>query len=490
MKKVWKYVIITLLMLLGLCCVGVLYLFFIPNSQLFNITYINNSKKIVSAEFDKETVSQINLNSRTYEVNILPSSDSSIYAEAKSHSFGFVLTKNETFEMSATLRDEVLTINITEPYGFAIHNDSKINLYLPTSKAFNLNLSNSKAKTNISSKDAKINNLTYSTQSGDFNFKQGEIKGEMNLNLDKSVFTMSSAVKTHSNNVILSLSKGRFYAEESILGNVNIIHNTRGIISINECGILEEDIASAGGQIYVNKMSHLNISTSDTNLTIGEITHGATITMTKSGNISINKLNENSSIYANSGNVTINNVEDVLTLETNSGNINVFEAKKEIRLNLNKGNANIHFSQSETAEGYDPSDPDNKNKRLIATISNGSLNATGVENVGLQTEGEGITITGSGSANVRMNNVLGNNSINSNNGNVNIVVNKDSQCQYVLLTQSTYGYVRVNLTQIPDYNGYKTKELTETAVNCSSSSNNLSVTTVSGNLIVLDTNFG
>jgi hypothetical protein len=158
MKKVWKYVIITLLMLLGLCCVGVLYLFFVPNSSLFGITYINNNKKLSSLKYDKEDVTEVVLNSRAYEINILTSSDSNIYTEVKSHSFGFVLTKNEVCDIKATLTNNILTLNVIEPYGLATPNNSEINLYLPANKSFDLTLINKKAKI-ILDTDIKINNL-------------------------------------------------------------------------------------------------------------------------------------------------------------------------------------------------------------------------------------------------------------------------------------------------------------------------------------------
>ena len=42
MKNVWKYVTISFLLLLGLGCAGVLYIFFVPGADIFHITYILN----------------------------------------------------------------------------------------------------------------------------------------------------------------------------------------------------------------------------------------------------------------------------------------------------------------------------------------------------------------------------------------------------------------------------------------------------------------
>ncbi|MBQ8615809.1 MAG: hypothetical protein IJ415_04510, partial [Clostridia bacterium] len=73
MKKVWKYLVITLLLLLGLCCVGVLYLFFMPGTSLFNITYINYNIKKETSKYSASHVSAIELNSRSYEIEIIES---------------------------------------------------------------------------------------------------------------------------------------------------------------------------------------------------------------------------------------------------------------------------------------------------------------------------------------------------------------------------------------------------------------------------------
>ena len=475
MKKVGKYITLTLLLLLGLCCVGILYLFFLPNSSLFNITYIGKSSEHISKQYSINSVNKINLNSRKYDVNILSTKETDIYVEVFSNPFGFVLTKNKDLEISSTLSNNILTFDIKEPHGAAIINDSYINLYIPTTKSIDLSLTNYKAKTTINSSDLVINHLSYSTHNGDLHFEKGEIAQAIDLNLGKSTFTISNAVKTHSNDLNLSLTTGKLNATNCEFGNVAILANARGVINLGNCESLTENIGAAGGRINANRLSHINVKTTDTIISVNEVTDGAIVELTKSGSISINTLSGVSAFTTSSGNINLGLTKSSLTATTDDGNINISKAMYKISAKTNYGNININFA--EDAASY----KDNNNARAItATLKKGKLTVNGVENIN-------ITVTDSASINVNMKNVFGENLIDGKNGNVKVVVNKDSQ--YVLKTLSSNGTVRVNLTQTTECFGYTTKEERLTNVNCSTSQNILNITTNYGNLLVLDTNF-
>ena len=98
MKSFGKYLTISLLLILGLGCVGVLYLFFIPNSSLFNITYINHHKKYNSKLYTPSEINHIVVNSRSYDVVVEATDNDQIKLEVDSRSFGFVLTKNQNLQ--------------------------------------------------------------------------------------------------------------------------------------------------------------------------------------------------------------------------------------------------------------------------------------------------------------------------------------------------------------------------------------------------------
>ncbi|MBQ8615241.1 MAG: DUF4097 family beta strand repeat protein, partial [Clostridia bacterium] len=363
-----------------------------------------------------------------------------------------------------------------------------IELYLPASKAFDLTISNIKAKTTINSENIQINNFKYTTQKGSLTFKSGALNGNLELNLGSGDFTVSKDVATNTNDISLKMTTGSFKAPNSVFGDLTITENKRGVISIGACANLRESQKSAGGQITINLVTHANITAGDTIIKINEITNSAIIDLTKSGKVKIDKLTGISSISTNTGSINLDETLSPITLYSESGDINVSRAFYKVSVKANNSSVRINFAY--TAESYLSN---NDARVLYASIKNGSLTATGVEHVGVASSDTqaildgGIKITGNGRAHITMQNIYETNSIEGNNGTINIVVNKDSQ--YVLKTSSAGGSVRVNLTQTSEFGGYRNQELITTYVNCSSSTNSLDVTTNNGSLTILDTNF-
>ena len=487
MKKVSKYIVISLVLLLSLCCVGVLYLFFVPNSTLFNITYINMHKELETKEYETELINKIELNSRSYDILVTSSESDKVSLKAYSNSFGFVLNKNKSFSITEKLDNGILTFSITEPHGFAAKNSSYIELYIPSDLTCNLTISNTQSKTTIDSADLTIKDLKYSTKKGDLELSKGSILGDLTLNLQKADAKITKEFTTNENNVSLSLTSGSFKAPKSILGDIEVTYNERGVIEVDICGDIRVNQKSAGGRIYINNAYDADIIAGDTLVVLKTVTANAAIELTKSGSVTIDSINGSASIITNSGNINIGSAYSTLYLNSESGNINVASATLLVSITANYGDVNINFS--DYAESY----LHNTNSRVLyATIKNGKLTATGIEHIGeTQTTSTsstgGIKINGNGRAFISMLNAYGKNSILGNNGSVRVVINKDSQ--YTLKTLSQNGNVRVNLTQISEYNGYTTKTLRTTNVNCSSSTNLLNISTNYGDLTVLDTNF-
>lgn len=488
MKNVWKYITISFLLLLGLGCAGVLYIFFVPGSSLFHITYINNNIRKESEKFNAADIETIKINSRAYEVQIYETEEDTIYLHAHSNSFGFVLDKYNSFELKTELDYSTLTFTIIEPHGFATPNSSLIKLYVPTTENYNLHLSNFKAKTTIDTPNATFENIKYSTTKGNLNINNATLLGDLNLNLGKSDCKISSNVTTDENNVTLQLTSGSFKAKDVVLGDINITKNERGVITLGTCNDINSNHKSSGGQINAETIKHASITAGDTIISINEVTAAVSIDMKKSGRVQINKLSGISSILTNSGNIILGTTLSPVTLRSESGNITVSNAFMVITLTNLYGESTINFDKTA------PSNRINASSRVLyASIKNGSLTATGVEHIGEiktttdQAPTGGIKITGNGRVNIFMNNINGKNSVNAGNGSLKVVVNKDSS--YILSTQSSGGAVRVNLTQTSEYNGYTDKDLTTTNVNCSTSSNTLSATVAKGYLTILDTNF-
>ena len=126
MKKFWKYFTILILLLTGLFCVGLLYLFFVKGSTLFNITYVSHNKTYLSKSYTASEVSTIKLNSRAYRVNIVPAKSEEISASVQARTLGYTLVKNSNVSVTSKLVDGILTIEVDEPYGIAFRGDSFI----------------------------------------------------------------------------------------------------------------------------------------------------------------------------------------------------------------------------------------------------------------------------------------------------------------------------------------------------------------------------
>lgn len=483
MKKVLKYVTISLLLMLGICCVGILFLFFVPGSSLFNITYINHHSTINSEKYALSDVSKIQINARAYEISILNTDEDEIYAKARSNAFGFTTVKNSHFSMSASLDNSILTFNVNEPHGLSASNSSYIEIYIPADTSIDLSISNQSSKTNINATNLTIKNFKYTTTKGDLKITNATLSNKLTLNLGKSDCEIKEAVVTNNNDVDLSLTTGSFKTHYSMLGDINILSNNRGVIELNKCSDIRENQKSAGGRIVVQSADHINITAGDTIVNINEVKIDAVIDLTATGSVNINNLSKSSTIKTNSGNIYINNAYSSLILSSQSGNIQVDNATLIVSVTVNYGEANIKFH--EQAKSYAEN---NRSRVLNATVYNGKLTASGVEHIGDANSTEGVKITGTGRVFINMKKVLGKNTVLANNGSASIVISKNAS--YTLKTSTTNGNVRVNLTQISEYNGYTTKTERTTYVNSTSaSSNSFEVKSTNGNILVLDTNF-
>lgn len=487
MKKVGKYVAISFLLLMGLGCVGILYLFFVPGASLFKLTYINTNLSKTSETYSAKSVSKIEINSRAYEVRVLSTVKENIVLRAHSNSFGFVLTKNRAFEINSELDNGILTYDIIEPHGFATTGDSYIELCIPESAKLSLEINNFKADTIINAPKVNIENLKYSTTKGRLNVESCNINGEINLNLNKGDCTIFKSVITNKNNVDLKLTSGSFKAYDNTLGEVEILQNERGVVEIGTCEKIIENKSSAGGRIYAKTLKNIHVTAADTIISVEKIERDAIITLTASGSVYIGEIDGASSIKTHDGNIQIDGSKSSLSLVSDSGDIIVNNATVSVSVTANYGDVTINFA--EDAKSYLT---DSVSRTLFASIKNGKLTATGVEHIGKVVDSDitstgGIKISGNGRVYLNMKNVYGTNSITGNNGSVNIVIDKNSS--YTLTTSSAGGDVRVNLTQIPEYNGYRNKDSRTTNVNCAASSNTLTATINYGDLTILDTNF-
>lgn len=476
MKKLGKYLSITFLLLLGLCCAGVLYLFFVPGSNLFNITYISYNETKSSQSFNTELVSKIVLNSYNYPVKITTTDSNSASVKVHNNSFGFAMKKDNYANITTKLKEGVLTFNIKEPVGFAINNSSAITLYLPNKQAVDLELKNNASLTKIINGNVTINNLKYTSKEGDIIVEKGKINGDLNLDLHMADFNIRTEAETNLNNVQVSVTTGKFNAADEKFGTITVLSNDRGVIWVDECDRVEMSNKLSGGRIEANKVNTINVRTSDTHIKIKEVLDGAIVNLSKYGTVTIDNLTGFSDIMTTNGNITLNKANSIALLRSVHGDIKVKNAYLKIDAKTTYGNINVTFA--EDAQEFSTT---NDSRSLIALTKNGRIIASGVDYAVVTVEK-----SGSGSAFITYNKVSGNSSFVSDVGSISIRVNKESA--FELNSQTTSGAVRINLTQTPVYNGWTNKIVNE-KINCTSSDDKINISTNSGGILMLDSNF-
>lgn len=481
MKKVGKYLSITLLLLTGLFFVFLLFLFFVPNASMFGITFISYNERTLSENYKIENVEKIVLNSRSYDIKIESTQSSIVSARIENHSLGYVLTKNSTLNLEEELLNGVLTFTVNEPYGVAFKNNSLITLLIPESKEVDLKIENKNANVTFEDKNLKIKNLTYKAEKGIVNVKDSEISGVFNLDLKKSTFYITKESKLNSNDINLKLTTGRFEAVHSHLGDINILSNERGVILLNNVSSINQKEQTTGGRIEANQVATVSITGSDTNLYINEITTRASISLRNAGEVKINLLSGIADIVTNSGDIKIKSCTKNLTtlsVLTDDGDISVYNAYNKVFAETSSGNITTTF-----ASDADKISIDNKNTRYFKAITKtGKIVAKGINRTDIE-------IKSDGSADLSFENFDNNlnvtNNITSKNGNIYVKVN--SLSSFILNSSTQKGHSRINLLQTESYKGWTDKSIQNKAINCDTSTNVITIAVSgSGNILMHD----
>ncbi len=503
MKNFWKYFSLTVLLLFGLLCVGVLYMFFV-GAPLFNIRYVGYNKDHTSSSYvvGADTgIDTISLTNRNFDVRFLATKaeDNSVSLKVHNGVFGFTTIANSQLEISEKVEGNVLKFEVTEPHGFAAVGSSYIEIRLPKEESINLVLVNEGATTTIKSKTTTITRLSYTTKSGNFDFQTGKMDGIMDLNLGRAKFTIQQAVETANNRVNLKMTSGSFDCSSHEFGTINLISSTSGVIRAKKCDSLQGENEDAGGSITVGEVGNANIEAGDTNVNLTSLGSG-TILIGKSGSISVKEVKGTARLVVEDGNLNVgkasceNGVTE-LFVKSGSGDITVADAFGNVNASSKSGNINVTFNEGANHFSIPPAPT--CARRFFGKTETGRIEAHGAENINIE-------ITGKGSAFMYLENVLGSNSVSGGEGEVYVEIKEltktqlldsglapDGWAHYTLTTQSGSGDVSVNLSQTETQNtgGYTTRAERTTVVNDNgtSANNTLLVTTTSGNLKIRDT---
>lgn len=480
MKTFWKYTLITILMLCGLFMLGVLFLFFVPGSSLFGITYVSLNNEYYSKAYAITDLDKVVFNSRAYKVNLVPASTENISVKVYSNAVGFTRTKYSNVNLTANSKNGVLSLEVEEPHGLVLNNKSFVELRLPKNMTADLVMSNRRADVTIENESLNISNFKYTTQSGALKLNAGTIGGNIDLEMNNGDALINEKFGLNNNNVSLSIKNGLFDASASKLGDVTITNNTRGVIKIKECNKLTERVEVAGGRLELNQIGSIDVQTSDSDVYINKLIHGGTIylnnTNSSNGKVDINETNAETDIRTKEGSIWVKKATTGLFVESSSGDIKVENVSTSVNAKTTYGNIEVYFD-----ENAPKNSGTNHARELTAETSNGKITSTGAENVR-------VTVTNKGRVELILNDVVGDNYVRGKDGNVSVKVNKDAV--YDLTTGSDQGDVSVNLLQLGEFGGYTTNVERTTHVNhieTDTVNNFLKVTTLSGDLYIRDT---
>ncbi len=501
----WKYFTITILLLLGLACAGILYMFFV-GAPLFNFKYVSYNKDYFSKQYmvNKEVSPTIKLTNGRFDVKIYSSGSTSLSLKVHNGVFGFTTKQSANFSLDESVDENTYTFTISEPHGFAATGRSFVELYLPDIyDGVNLILSNTGAKT-VFDADLSVQNLSYSTRSGDFQFNKGHVGGQLNLSLGRSTFTIGKDVDTgyYRNDVNLKMTSGCFNCADKDFKKVNILSSTSGVVRIGRCQQISGENEDSGGSITINEVANANLLAGDTNVRITTLDSGI-IEIGKTGRINIGNIAGRVNLHTKSGNITVEKSEFELACTTSSGNIKIEKAVKVINAETDSGDIDINFDFDENTNDvinktYTTKNSyidDKDNRRAIVKTNSGNISCYGVENID-------ALITGSGHANIYMENVLGDNIVKAERGgSVYLQVREFTNdimpegWAHFMLNAQCYGAVYVNFSQMsPTYgindSNYGLKTIDDEYINPSSSytrKNSLTAILNSGSLTILDT---
>ncbi len=412
MKKVWKYILIAFLLLIALCLVGVLYLFFVPGSSIFNITYISYNVVVTTqGNYKNENVDEVILNSNNYDVLVRQTEADKFYATVYCNALGFTLVKNSVPNINATYvaGTKRLQIDVTEPVGFVAPQSSIVTLYIPKNSSAKATLKNNSANTTINCPNSTFNVLDYKTNSGDLKLIAGEFNNDLKLNLGGATCTIANEVDTSTNNIFLNLKNGKFNAPSKNFNHVTVESNVRGVIIMKSCNkLIQTSSETAGGRIEIVDLYDADYTSGDTNLTITNL-HGGNISLKKSGSVTVDKCLGTSNISTSTGSITINNAESNVLVNSDSGNITINNAVGLVQTKT-EGKTTVNFKQDSA-----------NTTTLDAKTKNGSIIATNVDKINAV-----VDDGGKGNVDVSMRNIQSGCSIRTRKGNVNILFKDNS----------------------------------------------------------------
>ena len=447
MKKFWKYFLILILLLIGLFVLAMAYLFFVPGSTFLGISYVSYNKEILSQTADASHVSKVVVNGDRYEIKVVETKTDVISASVKSNVFGYTSTKNKTLDINLVEEDGVVTIDITEPHGFAFTSNAIVKVKIPEGTTLSeLEINNNSATTTISSSAVKISQISVNTKSGDVYVNRNANLNLLNLDLGRGRCELTEPEDIdHNINVNVKMTRGTFDSTNATVNQLEVKESSRGVVLASECKTFKQNTGTSGGRVEIEKVESIIVtSATDTNFKIKDC-KDASINLSESGKVYIENIQEYSTITTNRGGIHIKNATRNLVLESQDGAIVVENAKKAVNATTTYGSININFA----ADALDFKTDGTSRKAIVAT-NKGLVTVKGVDNITAD-------LGKNGRANIELRKVAKQSSIVGQSGAINVKV-ADNEVFH--LYAKVDNYLRVNVLGIDSgYLGNEQKEI-------------------------------
>lgn len=323
-----KILLIVILSIVSIALINFMIFMIINKDKDLKISLIafgDNTELIFEKEYEPEQLDRINVDVSSSDVKI---------EKIDSDKIKVIAYGNKNDEIKEKIEENELFISKenTRTFIFAMFYWSReeIIIQIPNNSDEEFKIHTSSG--DISAQDLDINNVQFSTSSGEIecgNIHNGDLKSSSGNILVKN-----------GNEVSLNASSGNIIAGDF---NVLAADVSSGNIKVGKIG--EGTLKSSSGKIIVESAKNLQSKASSGDIAVNNIENSCELSTT-SGNIVVERLSiiQNSSISAKSGNVIINEKNDIyVETQTGSGNADVQSSnrKSDVELKITTTSGNI-----------------------------------------------------------------------------------------------------------------------------------------------------
>lgn len=428
MKKVLKRIFIYLgVIILAITATIVLcaaFLFFYRDGNIFGFKYVSVNDIAYAREEEKfEGLQTIQIDGYNYPVTVsINDSVEKLSGAMRVKTFGY--THKSKFKASFNLEyDEttgVALFKVGEPGGWLNKRGSQVVIALPESYSHcDIIVKTNKGDVTIGGKELlEVGEVSVTSVKGKVVLNNISISDKLDLDIGKGTVVVNNNCLADYIDVNIKLGNGKVYLDKIDttifnINNVNLISCAHGDIYIAKAKrVITDEEELSGGNVAIATVEFIHVKAKNTNFVVKEITGITACRFETSGQgkIAINKPSCPVDINAYNGDVKVTTPLNTVLVKTNQGDILIEEAVYMVDVTSVYGDINVAFSSS--ALDYD----DNlKARAVVATTKNGHINISGLQK-------GNITSTEKGRITLNYNKVVGENVINTNIGNVYIVV--------------------------------------------------------------------